>query len=76
MDVRIGVTQAREVEVEMPEDTDPEAIRQVIDEALSDETRVLWLTDRRGRQIAVPASKVAYVEIGSPSDARRIGFGA
>ena len=76
MDVRIGVTQAREVEVEMPEDTDPEAIRQVIDEALSDETRVLWLTDRRGRQIAVPASKVAYVEIGSPSDARQIGFGA
>ena len=76
MDVRIGVTQAREVEVEMPEDTDPEAIRQVIDEALSDETRVLWLTDRRGRQIAVPASKVAYVEIGSPSDARRIGCGA
>lgn len=76
MDVRIGVTQAREVEVELPEDTDPEALQKTIDEALSSEDRVLWLTDRRGRRVAVPASKVAYVEIGSPSDSRRIGFGA
>jgi hypothetical protein len=76
VDVRIGVTQAREVEVELAEDTDPEALQKTIDEALSDETRVLWLTDRRGRKVAVPSSKVAYVEIGSPSDARRIGFGA
>lgn len=76
MDVRIGVTQAREVEVELPEDTDPEALQKTIDEALSSEERVLWLTDRRGRRVAVPSSKVAYVEIGSPSDSRRIGFGA
>lgn len=76
MDVRIGVTQAREVEVELPEDTDPEALQKTIDEALSSEDKVLWLTDRRGRRVAVPASKVAYVEIGSPSDSRRIGFGA
>ncbi|QGG94545.1 DUF3107 domain-containing protein [Actinomarinicola tropica] len=76
MDVRIGVTQAREVEVELPEDTDPEALQKTIDEALSSDDRVLWLTDRRGRRVAVPSSKVAYVEIGSPSDSRRIGFGA
>lgn len=76
MDVRIGVTQAREVEVELPEDTDPDALQKTVDEALADDTRVLWLTDRRGRRVAVPSSKVAYVEIGSPSDSRRIGFGA
>ena len=75
MDVRIGVTQAREVEVELPEDTDPEALQKTIDEALSADDRVLWLTDRRGRKVAVPSSKVAYIEIGSPSDSRRIGFG-
>jgi len=36
---------------------------------------VLWLTDRKGRQVGVPVAKVAYVEIGSPHDERRIGFG-
>lgn len=76
MDVRIGVTQtAREIEVELADDADPAAVRATVDEALADEDRVLWLTDRRGRQIGVPSAKVAYVEIGSPSDSRRIGFG-
>ena len=36
---------------------------------------MLWLTDRKGRQVGVPVAKVAYVEIGSPSADRRIGFG-
>jgi hypothetical protein len=35
---------------------------------------VLWVTDRKGREIAVPADKIAYVEIGSASDARPMGF--
>ena len=75
MDVRIGVTQAREVEVEMAEDTDPAELRAAIEAALADADGVLWLTDRRGRQVAVPSAKVAYIEVGSPNDARRIGFG-
>ena len=33
------------------------------------------VTDRKGRQVGVPVAKVAYVEIGSPHDDRRIGFG-
>lgn len=75
MDVRIGVSQAREVEVELTDDTDPAQLRAHVEQALADENGVLWLTDRRGRQVAVPVSKVAYVEIGSPSESRRIGFG-
>ena len=75
MDVRIGVTQAREVEVELAEDTDPAELKATIDSALADAEGVLWLTDRRGRQVAVPSAKVAYIEVGSPNDARRIGFG-
>ncbi len=75
MDVRIGVTQAREVEVELADDTDPAELRATIDAALADAEGVLWLTDRRGRQVAVPSAKVAYIEVGSPNDARRIGFG-
>lgn len=75
MDVRIGVTQAREVEVELADDTDTGALRSHIEQTLGEENGVLWLTDRRGRQVAVPVSKVAYIEIGSPADSRRIGFG-
>ena len=37
---------------------------------------MLWLTDRRGRQVAVPAAKLAYVEVGPPDGDRRIGFGS
>jgi hypothetical protein len=76
VDVRIGVTQSpREIEVELADDTDVEALRKQVDVTLADDTKVLWLTDRRGRQVAVPALKIAYVEIGSPSDKGRIGFG-
>jgi len=37
---------------------------------------VLWLTDRRGRRVAVPVAKIAYVEVGAPTTERRVGFGA
>ena len=37
--------------------------------------RCVWLTDKRGRQVGVPADKVAYVEIGRPDADHRIGFG-
>ena len=36
-----------------------------VDAALSGDASVLWLTDRRGRRVGVPAEKIAYVEIGS-----------
>lgn len=75
MDVRIGMTQTpKELEVQLPEGADPAALQQQVDAAISAGT-TLWLTDRKGRQVGVPASKLAYVEIGSPSDERRIGFG-
>jgi hypothetical protein len=74
VDVRIGVTySAKELDVELG-DTDGDALRANLEEALSKEDGVLWLTDRKGRQVGVPVAKVAYVEIGSPRDERRIGF--
>ena len=76
MDVRIGVTYSpKELEVELGDESDPEKLKAEIDAALAGEG-ALWMTDRRGRQVAVPVDKVAYVEIGSPDDAHRIGFGA
>jgi len=35
---------------------------------------VLWLTDRKGRNVGVPAEKIAYVDLGAEASDRRIGF--
>ena len=76
MDVRIGVTYtAKEIDVELADGTDHETVRATVEKALSGTDPVLWLTDRRGRHVGVPAEKIAYVEIGSPDDSKRIGFG-
>ena len=75
MDVRIGLTQTpKELEVQLDEGTDPAEVKQQVDAAIAEGT-TFWLTDRKGRQVGIPAAKLAYVEIGSPSDERRIGFG-
>jgi len=75
VDVRIGVTYTpKEIEVELGDDADRDQLRKDIEGALANGEGVLWLTDKRGRTVAVPSAKVAYVEIGSPSDERRVGF--
>ena len=75
MDVRIGVSQtAKEIDVELPDGADVDALKADIDKALTEGT-TLWVTDRKGRQVGVPGEKIAYLEIGSPDDGRRIGFG-
>ncbi|MDQ3643303.1 MAG: DUF3107 domain-containing protein [Actinomycetota bacterium] len=75
MVVRIGVTYtAKEIEVDLPDDADSDEVVKQIEEALADEGKVLWLTDRRGRRVGVPSAKVAYIEIGGHED-RRVGFG-
>ncbi len=74
MDVRIGVTHtAKELDVELPEELDHDAAKATVESALAD-GRVLWLTDRKGREIGVPGDKIAYVDIGSSESAHRIGF--
>jgi hypothetical protein len=75
VDVRIGVTQApRELNVEVA-DADRDDLRVRVEAALSGATDVLWVTDKRGRDIGVPSAKIAYVELGTADGDRRIGFG-
>jgi hypothetical protein len=77
VDVRIGVIHtAKEIDVELPTDTDREKLRKQLDAALADEAKVLWLRDKTGRDVAIPAAKIAYIELGSADGERRIGFGA
>lgn len=77
MDVRIGVIQvARELVVEVGDDVDRDALLSQVSSQLSGGDGVLTVTDRKGKVVVVPAAKVAYVEVGSASDDRRIGFGS
>jgi hypothetical protein len=77
LDVRIGVTYTpKEIEVEVSDDTDRDQLIATIEDAVSTEGRVLWLTDKRGRKVGVPSSKLAYVEIGAENAERRVGFSA
>ena len=77
MDVRIGVTQApREINVEVADDIDRGALRDQVEAALTGAVDVLWITDRRGKEIGVAAAKIAYVEVGVADGERRMGFGS
>ena len=76
MDVRIGVTQApRELNIELAEDADRDDLKSRVEAALAGVSEVLWITDKRGKDVAVPSAKIAYVELGSSDGDRRIGFG-
>jgi hypothetical protein len=46
-----------------------------VEAAVGSEEGVLWLTDRRGRKVGVPSARIAYVELNTSSDDRRVGFG-
>jgi len=76
VDVRIGVTQApREINVELAEDADRDEIKSRIEAALAGASDVLWIVDKRGKDVGVPSAKIAYVELGSADSDRKIGFG-
>lgn len=74
MDIRIGVTYtAKELEVELPDGTDAAQVKADVGAALGS-GGVLWLTDRKGRNVGIPADKIAYVDLGAEASDRRIGF--
>ena len=76
MEVRIVVSNVgREVVIEQADDQ-AEATRKQVEAALSGAVDVLWLSDKRGRQVGVASSKIAYVEIGSTDKDKKMGFGA
>jgi hypothetical protein len=75
VEVRIGIVQTmKELEIELDDDVKRDTVIADIEAALTDES-VLWLTDRKGRRVGVPAGKIAYVEVGAPASDRRVGFG-
>lgn len=71
MEVKIGVQHAaRELTVET--DHEPEAVLDSLNAALKDDT-LFTLTDEKGRTVAVPADKIAYLYFTADSG-RKVGF--
>lgn len=71
MEVKIGIQQAaRELVLEV--DHSAEEVGTLVAEALASDG-VVTLVDTKGRQVFVPAAKLAYVEIGT-STAGSVGF--
>ena len=75
MELRIGIADnPQPIAVTLPDDADREDVKASVDAALRGQAPVLWLTDDKGRQIAVAASRITHVEIGPPGS-NPIGFG-
>ncbi|MGI9170980.1 MAG: DUF3107 domain-containing protein [Candidatus Nanopelagicus sp.] len=70
-EVKIGISDnTREINLEC-ESTQSEVIAKVNDAIKT--SGVLALSDTKGREVLVPASKISYVEVGESSE-RRVGF--
>ena len=77
MDVRIGVSDTnKELNIDLDDDVDPSDVKADIEAAIVAGSGVLWLTDRKGRNVGVPAARIAYVDVGSAASDAKIGFGA
>jgi hypothetical protein len=72
VEVKIGVQFAtRELVIDTSLSGDE--IEAEVSKALSGEAGVLSLTDTKGRRVLVPSSKLAYVELGTPT-VGHVGF--
>lgn len=73
MEIVIGVQHmGRELRLEVEEKA--KDIRKAVDDAVDKERKMIWVTDKRGRQIGVPTEKLAYVEIAAEKSDRAVGF--
>jgi hypothetical protein len=70
MEVKIGVQNANR-ELVLDTDQSGDDVEKAIAHAI--ESGLLSLTDTKGRRVVVPADKLAYVEIGSPT-VGQVGF--
>jgi hypothetical protein len=72
VEVKIGVQHAPR-ELSVSTEAQPQAVLDALAAALKDDT-VFTLTDDKGRTVAVPATKVAYLDF-TADVSRKVGFG-
>ena len=68
--VRIGVSAARELEIQVD---DPTVVSEDYEKALKSDTTVLWITDSRGHSFGVSVASIAFIEFEEPEE-RGVGF--
>jgi len=74
MEIKIGIADVtRETSIDADQTVD-EVVKAYSD-ALSQPNGLLRLADSKGRHLVVPATRVAYLDLGSPEH-RPVGFGA
>lgn len=73
VEVKIGISDSPR-ELVFSSSQTPTEVEEQVAAAFADDTKLLGITDERGRRFLVPGAKIAYVEIGQ-ADARRVGFG-
>lgn len=73
MEIVIGIQfSTRELKVDV--DGKPEDMRKQIEQAFEDGRRLLWITDAKGRQVAIPLDKLAYLEVDASKADKQVGF--
>jgi len=72
--VRIGISDSREIDIDVKNE---KSFKAEVGEAFSSESsRVLWVTDIKGRTVGIPVEKIAYVEMETAEDRPSVGFSA
>ena len=75
MEVKVGIQHVnREIVVESAESAS-DVEQELLSSIAVGGDGVFTLTDERGRKVLIPASKIAYVDLGE-ENARHVGFGA
>jgi len=76
VDIRIGVTDTpREINLVLADDASRDDIKGAVSAAMSGASDALWLIDEKGREVAIPAARIAYVELSAEGETSPIGFG-
>ena len=70
--VRIGVSAARELEIQID---DPNVVSEDYEQAVTSGAPILWITDSRGHRFGVTVASIAFVELEEPEH-RGVGFRA
>jgi hypothetical protein len=77
IEIKIGLTQVpRELDIELSKDTSRDELVSEIEKMMTSGEGILWLTNRKNSKIAVPVSKISFIEISDELEERRVGFGA
>ncbi len=74
MEVIFGV-QARDgaLRVQLPDDA-VAALKKDLEAAVAGDGKLLWVTDKAGKEYGIPSDKIAFVEFGSEKAGRQVGF--